>query len=88
MAGGYGNVRRYQKLNYDGNYIACDLHQPDFMKLADAFGVKACRVDTAQGLSHALEDTFGRNEPVLIEVMVGELPSWKSLFPVQRLRGD
>lgn len=86
--GGYGNVRRYQKQNYNGNFIACDLHQPDFMALTKSFGMASCRVETAQELEGALTDAFGRDEPMLIELTVGELPSWQTLFPRHRLRGS
>lgn len=86
--GGYGNVRRYQKENYDGNFIASDLVQPDFVKLAESFGMYACRAEGATALETAIHDAFNRNEPVLIELPVGELPSWQSMGVRRRTRGN
>lgn len=85
--GGYGNVRRYQKQNYGGNFIASDLNQPDFVKLAETFGMFACKAEGPEALEAALKSAFDRNEPVLIEVPVGELPSWQSMGVRRRTRG-
>ena len=41
--GAYGNVRRMQRYDYGEKIIASDLVNPDFMKLADAFGVAGRR---------------------------------------------
>jgi hypothetical protein len=37
----YGNVRRDQMTRFEGRVIAADLVNPDFMQIADAFGVGA-----------------------------------------------
>ena len=35
----YGNVRRDQRERFDGRVVASDLVNPDFVKLAESFGV-------------------------------------------------
>jgi len=40
----YGNVRRDQRERFDGRVVASDLVNPDFVKLAESFGVGAARV--------------------------------------------
>ncbi|MBT5938328.1 MAG: hypothetical protein HOG95_00265 [Rhodospirillaceae bacterium] len=84
---GYGNVRRYQKENYGGNFIASDLHQPDFQKLADSFGMFSCIANGPQELETAIKAGIDREEPVLIEVPVGELPSWQAMGVRRPRRG-
>ncbi|MCA1553653.1 MAG: hypothetical protein LC737_04670, partial [Chloroflexi bacterium] len=46
----YGNVLRMQKQNYGGRVIASELTNPDFVKLAESFGVSATRVSGANEL--------------------------------------
>jgi len=71
----FGNVRRFQKLNYGGRHIAVDLANPDFVKLADSFGIWARRANGADGLREALREAMTLKAPALIEVPVGELPN-------------
>jgi acetolactate synthase I/II/III large subunit len=70
----YGNVWRTQKRQYSGHVIASELHNPDFMKLADAFGVRGLRADGPEGLRVQLAAALGEQAPALIEVPVGEMP--------------
>ena len=69
----YGNVKRSQQEDFDGRLVGVDLLNPDFIKLADSFGVKGTRAYDAVTLQRELEQAFVGNEPVLIEVPVGEL---------------
>lgn len=74
----YGNVKRFQKENYGGRHISVDLHNPDFAKLAQNFGMTGIRAETPDALRAALREAFAAPGPALIEVPVGEMPSiWK-----------
>ena len=42
----YGNVRMMQIYDYDERVIATDLVNPDFVKLAEAFGANAFRAES------------------------------------------
>ena len=69
---GYGNVRRMQRQRY-GRLIASDLHNPDFVRLADAFGLRGRRAEEPEGLGRALLEALSHPGPTLIEVPVGEM---------------
>lgn len=66
----YGNVRRDQKTRFDGRVIGADLINPDFVKLAESFGVDAVKVDSPARLRSALERALGLDAPALIHIPV------------------
>jgi acetolactate synthase I/II/III large subunit len=80
--GAYGNVRRIQKERYGGRIIASDLYNPDFVKLAEAFGAQGLRAESPEELGAALRRGFETADvPTVIEVPVGEMPSpWPVSF--------
>ncbi|MBP1326939.1 acetolactate synthase-1/2/3 large subunit [Leucobacter exalbidus] len=73
--GFYGNVRRIQKNNYDARYFSSDLTNPDYQQLAAAFGIRSAKAYTPDELAAVLAEAIPANEPLLIEVPVGEFPS-------------
>jgi acetolactate synthase-1/2/3 large subunit len=73
--GAFGNVRRAQAETFGGRYLGTGLTNPDFMKLAEAFGIAGERVSTPDALAGALRQALAGNEPALIEVPIGECPS-------------
>jgi acetolactate synthase-1/2/3 large subunit len=78
--GAYGNVRRTQVEDFGNRVIASDLANPDFLKLADSFGILGLRATTPDQLRRALRQAFAANAPALIEVPVGPMPNpWKTL---------
>ena len=83
----FGNVRSMQEKLYDNRVIATDLHNPDFVKLAHAFGANAARVTTFEGLRSALREAHGESLPTLIEVPVGnDWPSTNTLKALPKIR--
>jgi acetolactate synthase-1/2/3 large subunit len=70
----YGNVKRIQQVNLGGREIASTLVNPDYLKLADAFGIVGRRVETAGALQTAIEESIKAEEPTLIEIPVGPMP--------------
>ena len=81
----YGNVRRIQQRTFGGRLIASDLLNPDFVKLAEAFGIDGIRADSPQALRTALRTALQNDRPVLIEVPVGEMADpWPVLRPGHR----
>ena len=82
--GAFGNVRRIQKETFHGHTIASELRNPDFVKLADAFGIRSARVETPDGLARALRDALRAEEPALVAVPVGEMPSIQSVLRAQQ----
>jgi acetolactate synthase I/II/III large subunit len=85
--GAYGNVKRMQREFYGNRVIASDLVNPDFVRLADSFGVFARRAADPDGLRDALEQALARDAPALIEVKVGDFPApWQHIV-LPRVRG-
>lgn len=70
----YGNVRRIQRERFDGRVIASELTSPDFVKLADSFGVRGVRAATPDELRPCLREALNSDEPTVIEVPFGEVP--------------
>jgi acetolactate synthase-1/2/3 large subunit len=80
----FGNVRRDQQERFHGRLIASDLTNPDFMKVAEAFGVSGRRAKNPDDLKKALEEALGESAPCLIEVSLekGIEPSpWNFIYP-------
>jgi acetolactate synthase-1/2/3 large subunit len=73
----YGNVKRIQEMRFGGRTIASTLHNPDMLKLAEAYGVEGRRAGSPAELKSTLDDALKRNGPVLIEVPVGPMPQMK-----------
>ena len=71
----YGNVLRDQENRFDGRVVGARLHNPDFVKLAQAYGADGVRAHDAQELERALAQAIERDRPALIEVPVGPMPS-------------
>ena len=69
-----GMVRQWQELFYDHNYVDVDtregLCQPDFVKLAEAYGIKALRVDAKEDARAAIDEAMAYDGPVLLEFVV------------------
>ncbi len=82
----FGNVQRMQKQDYGGRVIATDLENPDFVKLAEAFGVLGLRAHSPDELHSAIQTGFAAQRPTLIEVPVGEMPSPWGLYFLPRNR--
>jgi acetolactate synthase I/II/III large subunit len=83
----YGNVRNMQKHLHGNRLIGSDLANPDFVRLAESFGITGHRVADPEGLRQALEQSLAENEPALIEVPVGEMPSPWPFIDLPKVRG-
>ncbi|PJG57014.1 hypothetical protein CVM73_00920 [Bradyrhizobium forestalis] len=80
----YGNVRRDQRERFDGRVVASDLVNPDFVKLADSFGVAAARVTAPDQFKAAMERALAHGGPYLISVEVtrdSEVSPWAFIHP-------
>jgi acetolactate synthase-1/2/3 large subunit len=84
--GAYGNVKRIQQQAFNNRTIASDLHNPDFVKLAESFGVAAERVKSPEELGAAISRGIAKGGPILIDCPVGPLPDPWPLVQVPRIR--
>jgi acetolactate synthase-1/2/3 large subunit len=69
----FGNVSRDLDNMHGGTYGA-ELHNPDFVEMAEAYGVKGMKVDEMEAVGPAVADAIQMDRPVLIEVPVGRMP--------------
>jgi acetolactate synthase-1/2/3 large subunit len=74
-----GMVRQWQEFFYDGRYSSTPLLSPDFVKLADAFGIPGIAVSQRGQVRPALERARNYAGPVLIDFQVEQEDS---VFPM------
>lgn len=66
-----GMVHQWQNLLYDGRFSQTDLNfAPDFVKLAEAYGVRSRRVTTPQEMEEALQDALNCGHAYVIECII------------------
>ena len=71
MNNGYlGMVRQWQELFYADNYVSVAISQPDFLKLADAYGIKGLRVTAQEQVDGAIKEANAHPGPVIIDFQV------------------
>ena len=73
--GAFGNVLRDQKEMFNGRTIGAELQNPDFVKLAEAYGVTGMKAENPQEFHSALSKAVDLDAPVLIEVPMGPMPA-------------
>ncbi len=77
-----GMVRQWQTFFYEKRYSAVDLaSQPDFVKLADAYGAKGYRVETYEDFEAALKEAITLKVPVIIDVVIDRLENVLPMVP-------
>jgi acetolactate synthase-1/2/3 large subunit len=80
----YGNVLRDQQRLFDGREVASRLRNPDWLRLAEAFGVRGRRATSPDELRSELEAALAAGGPALIHVPVDpatERSPWPLLMP-------
>ena len=68
----YGNVARDLDESWGGQYGA-ELTNPDFMKLADAYGVIGMRAKEPTEVGRLVREAIEKDRPALVEVPVGRM---------------
>ncbi|MBI1226024.1 MAG: biosynthetic-type acetolactate synthase large subunit [Bacteroidetes bacterium] len=67
-----GMVRQWQELFHERRYSFTDMVTPDFVKLADAYGIPGQRVCERDFLKNAIQTMLDAPGAYLLEVMVGK----------------
>ena len=65
-----GMVRQWQEFFYEERYHATPMFSPDFVKLAEAYGIPAMRVTSRDQVAESVEFARSVNGPTLIEYVV------------------
>ena len=72
-------VRQWQEQFYDRNYSGVEMTNPDFVKLAEAFGLPAMQVKDTESLEYAVQEAKATKGPYLIHAVV---PREENVFPM------
>ncbi len=71
MNNGYlGMVRQWQQLFFEARYVETPISSPDYVKLAEAYGMLGYRVDKQEDVIPTMRQAQAHKGPVLIEFVV------------------
>ncbi len=65
-----GMVAQWQRLFYDRRYVAVELKNPDFVKLAESYGAQGLRVQDLKELEGALNEALKSDLPTVIDIPI------------------
>ena len=65
-----GMVRQWQQLFFDRRYSSVELQNPDFIKIADGFGVSGKTIEKPEELDAAIAEMLAHDGPYLLHVKV------------------
>jgi acetolactate synthase-1/2/3 large subunit len=74
-----GMIRQWQEIIYAGNYHSAHLLGPDYVKLADAFGIPAFRARTPHEVDEAIRAAQAVDGPALVWFEIAEE---QNVFPM------
>jgi acetolactate synthase-1/2/3 large subunit len=74
-----GMVRQWQELFFKQRYSFTELKNPDFIKIAEAYGITAQRVEKRSELTSALNEMLSNDVPYLLEIVVEKQ---ENVFPM------
>ncbi len=67
-----GNVRQWQAMFFGRRYSFTPMMNPDYMKIAEAYGIPSRRVMAREDLADAIREMLSTNGPFLLEACVVE----------------
>jgi acetolactate synthase-1/2/3 large subunit len=74
-----GMVRQWQDLYHKKNYASTDLWNPDFVKIAEAYGIPAFRASSAEEAREAIQKAREIEGPTFIEFSIAQE---ENIFPM------
>jgi acetolactate synthase-1/2/3 large subunit len=74
-----GMIRQWQEIIYAGNYHSAQLLGPDYIKLADAFGIPGFRASTPDQVDEAIRSAQAVDGPALVWFEIAEE---QNVFPM------
>ncbi len=73
MNNGYlGMIRQTQEKFFNGNYYQSKMANPDFIKLAEGYGIKGFSVNSIPQLKAVMPDIFNNNKPIIVNCITNE----------------
>jgi len=76
-----GMVRQWQQFFYGGRYVATPIKSPDFVKLAEAHGLKGIRVTQRKEVQAAVEEARNNAETTIVDFRVEQEDSVYPMVP-------
>jgi len=76
--GTYGWIKAGQKSGFDQRYFSVDFSRTDHARVAEAFGVKAFRVEKPEHLKPALVAAAEHGGPALVDIITQPLQDAKA----------
>lgn len=67
-----GMVRQWQELFHENRYSFVDISSPDYVQVAQGYGIRARSVSERKDLEPALKEMIGSEGTYLLEVQVGK----------------
>jgi acetolactate synthase-1/2/3 large subunit len=77
---GYGVLRNIQDANFEGRTIGVDMHSPDFVAIATAFGFGSRRVRSAAEFRKAFADAIESRAPWMVVIDSDSIGPMKKIF--------
>jgi acetolactate synthase-1/2/3 large subunit len=74
-----GMVRQWQQLFFDKRYSFTDIKNPNFLKIAEGYGIKGHKVTAREELQEGLNTLVNNRESYLLEVIVEQE---ENVFPM------
>ena len=74
-----GMVRQWQQLFFNKRYSATHLKNPDFIKVAEGFGIKGRKITERSTLENGIEEMLSYDGPFLLEV---DIEKEANVFPM------
>ena len=77
-----GMVRQWQEIFFESSYVSTGYSgNPDFVKLAEAYGIKGIRVTDKTQVKTAIQDAMEHDGPVLIDFIVEQEENVYPMIP-------
>ncbi|MAJ32129.1 MAG: acetolactate synthase, large subunit, biosynthetic type [Flavobacteriaceae bacterium] len=74
-----GMVRQWQQLFFEKRYASTEMTNPDFIKIAEGYQLKAQRVNKRKNLQSTIDEMIQSKEPYFLEVVVEQE---ENVFPM------
>ena len=77
-----GMVRQWQELFYDKRYESTYLHNPDFVRLGEAYGIRSWRATNIEEARTAIAEARQHDGPALMEFQVVQTGEDGNVYPM------
>jgi acetolactate synthase-1/2/3 large subunit len=83
-----GMIRQWQEIIYAGNYHSSHLLGPDYLKLAEAFGIPAFKVSRPEEVDPAIRAAQAVDGPALVWFLIAEAQNVLPMMPAGKGLSD